>query len=83
MYIATGEAVNNKSISINDMYGYGMSSDSGMLTNNDTIDLSNGGYGIKSNTGSVFNSKGATITITNTIIAYQFNIIYAILIIIK
>ena len=66
MYIATGEAVNNKSISINDMYGYGMSSDSGMLTNNDTIDLSNGGYGIKSNTGSVFNSKGATITITNT-----------------
>lgn len=66
MYIATGEAVNNKSISINDMYGYGMSSDSGMLTNNDTINLSNGGYGIKSNTGSVFNSKGATITITNT-----------------
>ena len=66
MYIATGEAVNNKSISINDMYGYGMSSDSGMLTNNDTIDLSNGGYGIKSNTGSVFNSQGATITITNT-----------------
>ncbi len=66
MYIADGQATNNKTISIDEMYGYGMASDAGKVTNNAEIELTNGGYGIQSNTGSVFNSQGATITITGT-----------------
>ena len=48
------------------MYGYGMASTEGTLTNNGTIILTNGGYGIMGESGESFNNKDATITITGT-----------------
>ncbi len=66
MSIVSGEAANNNTITFNQMYGYGMTSTDGTLNNNKDIDLNSGGYGLKSDTGEVFNNTGATITITGT-----------------
>ena len=66
MSIVSGEAANNNTITFNQMYGYGMTSTDGTLNNNKDIDLNSGGYGLKSDTGEVFNNTGATIAITGT-----------------
>lgn len=66
MSIGDGQANNNNTITINEMYGYGMASTTGKLTNNGTITLTNGGYGIKGDSGEAFNQAGATITVTGT-----------------
>lgn len=66
MSIGDGQAINNNMITINQMYGYGMASTTGTLTNNGDITLTNGGYGIKGESGESFNSEGGTIIITGT-----------------
>lgn len=66
MSIGDGEANNNNTITINQMYGYGMASTTGKLTNNGIITLTNGGYGIKGESGEIFNSVDGTITVTGT-----------------
>lgn len=60
--------VNSESgtISVNSTDGFGMASTEGTLTNNGTINLTNGGYGIMGESGESFNNKDATITITGT-----------------
>jgi len=66
MSIGDGQANNNNAITINQMYGYGMASTTGTLTNNGDITLTNGGYGIKGESGETFNKEDATIVITGT-----------------
>ena len=66
MSIGDGQATNNNMITINQMYGYGMASTTGTLTNNGDISLTNGGYGIKGESGESFNQENATIIITGT-----------------
>lgn len=64
--ITDGEAYNHGDIIMNNIYGYGMNADGGVLRNFANIELNLGGIGMQGNTGKTFNERGATINVSGT-----------------